>query len=175
MPHIRLQFPRAIQAAGACAVSTAGERELTLSQYIRRRNGLPAGARGSLRNMLDRSLGAGSFAGFWQHWNPVVGYGLGRYVFTPLRRVFPSSIAVVASFIVSGAIHDLVTMAVRGSPAFLFTPWFFLLGLGVLAGRAARMDLSDQPWLTRAAVNTVYVITCLAAVLSLKALYRVWV
>ena len=147
---------------------------MTLSQYIRRRNGLPAGARGSLRNMLDRSLGAGSFAVFWQHWNPVFGYGLGRYVFTPLRRVFPSSIAVVATFIVSGAIHDLVTMAVRGSPAFLFTPWFFLLGLGVLAGRAARMDLSDQPWLTRAAVNTIYVITCLAAILSLKALYRVW-
>jgi D-alanyl-lipoteichoic acid acyltransferase DltB (MBOAT superfamily) len=162
MPHIRLQLPWAIQVAGACAVSTAGERELTLSQYIRRRNGLPAGARGSVRNMLDRSLGAGSFAGFWRHWNPVFGYGLGRYVFTPLRRVFPSSIAVVATFVVSGAIHDLVT------------PWFFFLGLGVLGGRAARMDFSDQPWLTRAAVNTAYVITCLAAVLSLKALYRAW-
>ena len=145
---------------------------MTLSQYIRRRNGLPAGARGSLRNMLNRSLGAGSFAGFWQNWNPVFGYGLGRYVFMPLRRVLPSSIAVVATFVVSGAIHDLVTMAVRSSPAFLFTPWFFFLGLGVLVGHAVHMNLSDRSWPLRAAVNTAYVVTCLLIVLLLKALWR---
>lgn len=150
------------------------ERELTLSQYIRRRNGLPAGARGSLRNMLHRSLGARSFAVFWQHWNPVFGYGLGRYVYSPLRHVASPAIALVLTFVVSGAIHDLVTMAVRGSMAFLFTPWFFLLGLGVIAGRAARIDLSGRPWLFRAAVNIAYVAACLAAVLAIKAFYRSW-
>jgi hypothetical protein len=153
----------------------AKERQLTLSQYIRRRNGLPAGARGSLRNMLHRSLGASSFAGFWRHWNPVFGYGLGRYVFSPLRRVVPAAVALVATFVFSGAIHDLVTVAVRGSMAFLFTPWFFFLGLGVLAGATAQMDLSGRPWLVRAAANIAYVAACLAAVLALKAFYRSWV
>lgn len=52
------------------------KRGLTLSQYIRRRNGVPAGARGSLRNMFHRSLAASTFAGFWRHWNPMLGYAL---------------------------------------------------------------------------------------------------
>ena len=58
--------------------------------------------------------------------------------------------------------------------AFLFTPWFFLLGLGVIVGRAARMDLSGRPWLFRATVNLAYVAACLAAVLAIKAFYRAW-
>ena len=149
-------------------------RQLTLAQYIHRRNGLPAGAGGSLRNMLHRSLGAGSFAGFWQHWNPVFGYGLGRYVFSPLRQLVSPAFALVLTFIVSGAIHDLVTMAVRGDLAFLFTPWFFFLGLGVIGGRAMHMDLSGRPWLVRAVVNITYVAVCLAAVLAIKAVYRSW-
>ena len=82
--------------------------------------------------------------------------------------------ALVLAFIVSGAIHDLVTMAVRGDLAFLFTPWFFFLGLGVIGGRAMHMDLSGRPWLVRAVVNITYVAVCLAAVLAIKAVYRSW-
>ena len=144
-------------------ISTNGrmaKRGLTLSRYIRRRNGVPAGARGSLRNMLYRSLGAPTFAGFWRHWNPVFGYALGRYVFAPLKRVVPSELALVATFVVCGAIHDLVTMAARGAPAFLFTPWFFLLGIGVLLGHTFGLNLSDKSWSVRAAVNLGYVSVC---------------
>lgn len=47
------------------------------------------GASESLRNMLRRSFGARSFAGFWQHWNPVFGYCLGTRVFIPLKRIVP--------------------------------------------------------------------------------------
>jgi D-alanyl-lipoteichoic acid acyltransferase DltB (MBOAT superfamily) len=144
---------------------TLRKRGLTLSQYIRRRNGVPAGARGSLQNMLYRSLGASTFAGFWRHWNPVFGYALGRYVFAPLKRAVPSPIALVATFVVCGATHDLVTMAVRGAPAFFFTPWFFFLGVGVLLGQAADLDLSDKPWPVRAASNLTYTLACLAITL----------
>src|SRR3546814_6624257 len=60
-----------IQALGRMDTIAANgrmrKRELTLSQYILRRNGVPAGARGSLRNMFQRSLGASTFAGFWRH------------------------------------------------------------------------------------------------------------
>jgi hypothetical protein len=118
--------------------------------------------------MLVRSLGADSFAGFWRYWNPIFGYGLGRFVFVPLKRVAPVPLALLATFVVSGAVHDLVTAAVRGSGAFLFTPWFFLLGLGVLLGDALKMDTSSWAWSVRAAVNVAYLAACLAAALLLK-------
>lgn len=51
---------------------------LTLAQYVHRRNGVPLGDSGSLRNMLIRSFGAGSFGRFWQYWNPIFDYGLGK-------------------------------------------------------------------------------------------------
>ena len=54
------------------------KQELTLSDYIRRRNGVPAGARGGLRHMLYRSLGAGSFAGFWRTLEPSVRIPIGK-------------------------------------------------------------------------------------------------
>ncbi len=146
---------------------------MTLAQFIRRRNGVPAGASGSLRNMLQRSLGAGSFAGFWQYWNPVFGYGLGRYVYSPLKRVVPPAVALVMTFVVCGALHDLVTIAIRGSATFFFTPWFFLLAVGVLLGRAAGMDLSGRPWLVRAGVNFSYITVCLGLTLVVRRVFAI--
>ena len=140
-------------------------RGLTLSQYILRRNGVPAGARGSLRNMFYRSLGASTFAGFWRHWNPAFGYVLGRYVFVPLKFAIPSELALITTFVVCGALHDLVAAAVRGSAVFLFTPWFFFLGVGVLLGHICGLDLSAKPWSVRAAVNISYALACLVIVL----------
>ena len=124
--------------------------------------------------MLQRSLGARSFAVFWQYWNPVFGYALGRHVFSPLKRVLPPAIALVFTFVVCGAVHDLVTTLVRGSLAFLFTPWFFFLGLGVVAGRLARMDLGRFPWGVRASANLAYVTTCLGLALLARSTWRAW-
>ncbi len=56
-------------------------RSLSLGEYVQRRNGAPLGGAGSLRIMLHRSLGARSFAAFWQHWNPIWGYALGRFAY----------------------------------------------------------------------------------------------
>ena len=150
-------------------------RVLTMGKYTLRRNGVPAGARGGLRNMLERSLGARSFAVFWQYWNPVFGYTLGRYVFSPLKRALPPAIALVVTFVVCGAVHDLVTTLVRGSLAFLFTPWFFFLGIGLVAGRLARMDLGRFPWRVRATANLAYVTSCLGLALLVRSSWRAWV
>lgn len=40
---------------------------LTLAQHVALRNGVPLGDGTSLRNMLHRSFGAASYAGFWQY------------------------------------------------------------------------------------------------------------
>lgn len=106
--------------------------------------------------MLQRSFGATSFAEFWQHWNPIWGYGLGKYVYAPLQRVLPAASAVVMTFVVSGLLHDLVTMALRGSVTFFFVPWFLILGLGVVLGRAVEMDMSRHPFWVRASINVTY-------------------
>lgn len=143
-----------------------------MSMYVRRRNGVPLGAPGGLSNMLDRSLGASSFAGFWRYWNPIFGYALGRFVFVPLKMVLPSGVSLVLTFVACGALHDLVTMSVRGSPAFLFTPWFFFMGVGVLLGNAAGMDTSGRGWPVRAGINLAYVLVCLGLVLALKASFH---
>ena len=111
---------------------------------------------------MRRAFGARSFAGFWQYWNPIFGYCLGKFVFAPLKKVFPSHISLVLTFIVTGIVHDLVTMAVRQDVAFLFTPWFFFLGVGVVLGRMAGMDIAASSWRVRATVNTAYLGVCLA-------------
>ena len=142
-------------------------------QYVHRRNGVPLGASGSLRSMLHRSLGAGSLEGFWRHWNPIFGYYLGRFVDSPLRRVVPRSAAQVLTFVVCGALHDMVTMAIRGSATFLFTPWFFFLGVGVVIGRLAGMDTMRHPWAVRAGINLTYIVACLALAILAKQILMV--
>lgn len=146
---------------------------LTLAQYVELRNGVPLGHSDSLRNMLSRSFGAGSFAEFWQYWNPIWGYGLGKYIYAPLQQVLPAILALIMTFIISGGIHDLVTMAVSRSITFFFTPWFFLLGIGVAVGRAVRMDLSNRPWLFRVAVNLTYLVVGIAMTILAKRLLAI--
>jgi len=111
--------------------------------------------------MLHRSLGASSFARFWRFWNPIWGYYLGRYFYRPLDLWQPQPLALLLTFVISGALHDLATMAVRGSVTFLFTPWFFFLAVGVLVGEALRMDLTVRPWWVRAATHLTYLGVCL--------------
>ena len=141
---------------------------LTLSQYVEFRNGAPLGDSKSFSNMLHRSLGAASFAEFWQYWNPIWGYGLGKYVYAPARRILPPAAAYIVTFVVSGGVHDLATIAVRRSFAFLFTPWFFLLGVGAVLGQALGMDFGKRPFWQRATVNFTYLVTCLLLTLIVK-------
>jgi len=140
----------------------ASHKKLTLSEYVRRRNGVSLGAPASLRNMLRRSFGASSFDRFWQHWNPIFGYYLGKYVFVPLKKISPPYVALVLTFVVTGIIHDAVTMAVRQDVAFLFTPWFLFLGIGVVLSKITGMDISASPWGLRAAMHSAYLGMCLA-------------
>lgn len=140
-------------------------RQLTLGQYVQRRNGVPMGASGSLQNMLRRSFGAGTFAGFWQYWNPIWGYALGRYIYSPLRKFSPDALALILTFAISGALHDLVTMLIRRTPAFLFTPWFTLMALLIVIEQALNISYAQQPWGMRVIINLVQIVGCFIATL----------
>jgi hypothetical protein len=59
---------------------------MKLSEYIKKRNGVPFGHPNSLRNNLERSLGANNFSTFWNFWNPIFGYYLGTTVSRPLKK-----------------------------------------------------------------------------------------
>ena len=133
------------------------KRKLTLADYVRRRNGVPLGGSGSMRNMLYRSLGAGTFAGFWRYWNPLWSYYLGRFIYAPLKRWLPSTISLVITFVVSGALHDAVVSVVTGRTVFILTPWFFLMGVGVAVSQALRIDYSNFAWPIRAFINISFI------------------
>ncbi|MCB1644912.1 MAG: hypothetical protein KDI36_05645, partial [Pseudomonadales bacterium] len=135
------------------AADSSSRKPMTLARYVRKRNGVPLGAAGSLTNMLSRSLGAPGFRRFWQYWNPVWGYCLGRYVHQPLSRWLPSAVAVVMTFAVSGFLHDLAVMIVKFRGIFFFTPWFAVMGMLVVLTSAFGVRFDGLPWWGRATMN----------------------
>ena len=133
---------------------------MTLSQYIAKRNGVPLGAKKSMRNMLYRSLGAKNYAEFWRYWNPIFSYYLGKHVFKPLKVMLPASISLILTFLVCGMLHDAVSILVRGKLAVLFTPWFFLMSIGVLLSNRLEFNFSKFFWIQRAFINIAYIGIC---------------
>lgn len=140
---------------------------MTLAEYIKKRNGVPMGHPKSFRNNLYRSFGAKNFSTFWNYWNPVFGYYLGRKIFKPLKNYFPSAIALLITFLFCGLIHDLVTIIFRGETYFFFSIWFIFMGLGVLITRRMKHNFIGKPWIVRVLINLVIISTCL--ILSLYA------
>ena len=145
----------------------------SLAQYVKKRNGVPLGASHSMRNMLSRSLGAKSFPVFWYYWNPIWSYYLSRNVMRPLKHFLPSSLAVLCTFIVSGALHDLAAALVKWKVVFFFTPWFGLMGLIVITFSKLGISYGHVAWRIRATINvfiivtTLWLIYCVDASLSL--------
>lgn len=135
---------------------------------MKRRNGVPLGNSDSLRNMLSRSLGAGKFSSFWQYWNPIWGYYLGKYIFKPLKFIFPTTLSLIITFVVCGFIHDLVIMILKWKFTLLLTPWFFFMSLLVVLGDFAKIDYSKYPWILRAAINILIITTCLFLAYQVK-------
>lgn len=134
----------------------------SLRAFVKLRTGLPIGAKGSLQASLVKAFGARSPAGFWQYWNPIFGFYLGRYIFTPVKRFCPPAIALLTTFIACGALHDFVTFLVRGYTHFLFTAWFFWLGVGVLLAHTAKLSFSRFGFWVRASCHAATILSCLA-------------
>lgn len=146
-------------------------KNISLAKYVKRRNGVALGAPGSMSNMLKRSFGASSFYLFWQYWNPIWGYYLSRQIMKPLSHLFPMWLAIIITFAVSGALHDLAVTIVKSSLTFFFTPWFFLMSLIVLATKKFDISFHDHHWLIRASVNIALVSVCLVLTIVFERQY----
>lgn len=130
---------------------------LSLSQYVKKRNGVPMGASRSMRNMLSRSLGAKSFPIFWHYWNPIWSYYLSRNVMRPLSSFLPIALATLITFIVSGALHDLAVSIVNWKVTVFFTPWFGLMGLIVIASKKVGIMYGHFMWPIRMSINLSFI------------------
>ncbi|WP_434940476.1 acyltransferase [Shewanella sp. HL-SH8] len=136
-------------------------RSITLSEYVKKRNGVALGAPGSMTNMLKRSLGASSFYLFWQYWNPIWGYYLSRKIMKPLSDLLPMWLAIILTFAVSGALHDLAVSLVKWEFTFYFTPWFILMSFMVLVTKTFGVSYSEHHWLVRVLINISIIAVCL--------------
>jgi len=149
-----------------------GNRLMNLSTYVKKRNGVPLGHGRSLQNNLYRALGAKNFATFWNFWNPIFGYYLIKYIFKPLKRIFPVALAMVLTFVFCGLVHDLVTTALRGSLSLFFSVWFLCMGTAVVVSKYINYSLSDKKWAFRAFANLSIVGGCLLLTVFLNGLLR---
>jgi hypothetical protein len=147
------------------------QKTLSLSSYVKKRNGVPLGASGSMRNMLSRSLGAKSFPIFWQYWNPIWGYYLSRNVMKPLNRFLPAWTAIFLTILVSGAIHDLAVSFVNAQPIFFFTPWFGMMGLIVVASNKFNISYGSFAWPIRASINVLMIGVTLGLMYLIESVY----
>ncbi|MCZ4338857.1 acyltransferase [Shewanella colwelliana] len=132
-------------------------KSISLAQYVKKRNGVPLGDSNSMRNMLQRSLGAGTFYLFWRYWNPIWGYYLSRQVMKPLSYALPIWLATILTFSVSGALHDLAVMVVKWQFVFLFTPWFTLMGIIVVLSKQFDWSYAASPWGVRMLFNVAFI------------------
>ena len=143
-------------------------KTISLSEYVKKRNGVALGASGSMSNMLKRSLGASSFYLFWHYWNPIWSYYLSRKIMKPLRQLFPIWLAIIMTFAVSGALHDLAVTLVKWRLTFFFTPWFTLMSFMVLATKRYRISYKEFHWLIRASINIALVVVCLVLTIAFE-------
>ena len=146
--------------------------KMTLTDYIKKRNGVAIGSSKSLRNNLYRSLGSKNFSTFWRYWNPIFGYFLGKFIFKPLKNVFPVVIAFLLTFVFSGLIHDTVTTLVRGKTSFVFSIWFLFMGVAVLITKFLNHNFSNQKWIIRAILNLTIISFCLLLTLYVHKLFN---
>ena len=117
----------------------------TYRQYERRKLGGHTDSAAGILHMVRRSVLASSFAGFWRNWNPLFSYYLLYYSYRPLQRQLRRSLAVMVTYLLSGAVHDLAASALLRRFVFLFTPTFGLFALWVILEAGLGVSLKNLP------------------------------
>ena len=134
------------------------KQKITLKRYVKRRNGVALGANGSLKSMFLRAFGAENFALFWHYWNPIWSYFLAKYILQPLKRIVPKWLAMMFTFTISGALHDLIVSLLKREYVFLLTPWFTLMAIVALCTQRFKFSKAQYTFWVRAVVNILYLV-----------------
>lgn len=129
----------------------------TYTEYERRRLGNPETRWAGIAHTFRRSFGASSFAKFWRYWNPLFSYYLYYRCYKPLAHFLPRSLAVIVTFAVSGAIHDLFASLVTADLFVLFVPVFAVFGLLVVVEEGLGSSFAGTPFWLRAAIHSVVI------------------
>jgi len=117
----------------------------TYRQYERRKLGGRAESAAGIAHMLRQSFFATSFAGFWRNWNPLFSYYLLYYSYRPLQKRLPRPWALLGTFLLSGAVHDLAATLLLQRGVFLFAPAFGLFALWVILEAWLGISLKPLP------------------------------
>lgn len=142
---------------------------MTLSEYVIKRNGVPLGARGSLSRNLKNAFGAESNAAFWKFWNPVWGYYLAKYVYLPLKRLVPDSLAALLTFTASGAFHDVAIGVLGFGWQSFLSLWFFVMGLFFVASKRLNIGYGHLGFPARVFINVASLGLCFFVALIIDA------
>lgn len=134
---------------------------MTLAEYVKKRNGVPIGHPQSLATNLYRALGAKNFSSFWNFWNPIFGYYLGKKIFKPIKHFLPTSISLIVTFVFCVLIHDTVTLLFHRQTFFLFSYWFLIMGTAVLISNYFNQNLAQHHWIIRCISNLFIILICL--------------
>ena len=139
------------------------QQRVTLAQFIELRLGESDNFAVLLKRMLALSFGAGSFRDFWRYWNPVYGYYLLYYCYTPLGRILPRWLCVIITFACSGFfLHDfpfgwwIRALKNQSLPVPFVALWFSTIGIIVLVAEAVKLDLKSFPLPARVFVNVLH-------------------
>lgn len=133
---------------------------ISLKDYVKRRNGVTLGHSKSLSNMLSKSLGAKSFDLFWVYWNPIWNYYLNLFIYKPSRRFFHPYISIILTFVVSGFIHDLVSLVIYKKTSFFITIWFLLMSFMVVFSKARKIEYYRQSMIIKSIINLSIILGC---------------
>lgn len=77
--------------------------------------------------------------------------------YRPLARFLPRSLAVILTFAVSGAIHDLFASLVTADLFVLFAPVFVVFGLLVVVEERLGLSFTGTPFWLRATTYSVVI------------------
>ena len=147
---------------------------MTLNQFVEQRLGRDSDVGVLLWTMLVRSFGAGTFRDFWRYWNPVYGYWLHRFCYTPLRRTLPRPLCVIVTFACSGFfLHDLPfgwwvrALKSHSLPVPFVATWFVVMAVVMILADLFRVSLVRLPFAVRVSVNCAYIALSLLLTLYL--------
>ena len=133
---------------------------MTLRRYLTKKLGNKKTITACLKFMLQKSFYSKSFREFWKHWNPLWSYFLTYYSYKPLKTKLPKSIAVLLTFGISGALHDVFVMLLLQKFYYLFTMIFLVFGALVLVESSLKISITSSSKVLRPIYHSTIIILC---------------